>query len=154
VALGDAVLGATMKVYGMMSGRRSTTDIRACQEAGHIDRAPSYNTLFRCVENPTMLPLLRALVDESAKPLTAIEKTFAVDRTGFSTQPTSDGSTKNTAKRSAPSDGFKAHAMVGTLNNVITAVEATESNVNDSPMFEPLVTDRRKRFRRSRGECR
>jgi hypothetical protein len=29
--------------------------------------------------------------------------------------------------------------MVGTLTNVITSVAATESNVNDSPMFAGLV---------------
>src|SRR5262249_34307568 len=33
----------------------------------------------------------------------------------------------------------KAHAMVGTVTNVITAIEVTDSSVGDSPMFEPVV---------------
>jgi len=137
--LGDAVYCATMKVYGTMSGRRSTTDIRACEEAGLVDRAPSYNTLLRCVEDPAMMPLLRALVDESAKPLAAIEKTFAVDGTGFSTQTYVRRYDFKYGEEKRAQRWVKAHAMVGTLTNIVTAVEATESRVNDSPMFAPLV---------------
>jgi transposase len=140
VPLGDAVYGATMKVYGTMSGRRSTTDIRACADAGHMDRAPSYNTLFRCVEDPSMLPLLRALVDESAKPLRAVEKQFAVDGTGFATQTYVRWFDYKYGEEKRAQRWVKLHAMVGTLTNVITAAEPTESNVNDSPMFAPLVT--------------
>jgi transposase len=138
--LRDAVYCATMKVYTTFSGRRATTDIRACEDAGHVDRAPSYNTLFRCVEDPRMMPLLRTLVDESAKPLIAVEKTFAVDGTGFSTQTYTRWFDYKYGEEKRCQRWVKAHAMVGTLTNVITAVEATESNVNDSPMFAPLVT--------------
>jgi transposase len=140
VPLADAVFGATMKVYGTLSGRRSTTDIRACEAAGHLNRAPSYNTLFRCVEDPNMLPLLRSLVDESAKPLRAIEKQFAVDGTGFSTQTYFRWIDFKYGEEKRAQRWIKVHAMVGTLTNVITCAEATESTVNDCPMFAPLVT--------------
>jgi hypothetical protein len=33
----------------------------------------------------------------------------------------------------------KAHAQVGTVTNVITAVEVTESTVGDAPMLAPLL---------------
>jgi transposase len=137
--LGDAVFGATMKVYGTMSGRRSTTDIRACETSGHVGRAPSYNTLFRVVEDAGNMPLFRALVDESAKPLAAVEKAFAVDGTGFSTQTYTRWFDYKYGEEKRCRRWVKAHAAVGTLTNVITAVEATESNVNDSPMFAGLV---------------
>lgn len=139
VPLGDAIYGATMKVYGTMSGRRSTSDIRACADAGHMDRAPHYNSLFRCVEDPAMLPLLRTLVDESAKPLRAVEKQFAVDGTGFATQTYVRWFDYKYGEEKRAQRWVKVHAMVGTLTNVITSAEATESNVNDSPMFAPLV---------------
>jgi hypothetical protein len=45
--LADVVYGATMKVYGTMSGRRSTTDIRECEDKGLMTKAPSYNSVFR-----------------------------------------------------------------------------------------------------------
>jgi len=137
--LADAVYCATMKVFVGMSGRRATTDVRACETAGHVDHAPHYNSLFRCVEDPALLPLFRALVDESAKPLVAIEKQFAVDGTGFATQTYVRWFDYRYGEEKRCQRWVKAHAMVGTITNVITAVEVTESNVNDSPMFAGLV---------------
>jgi transposase len=137
--LADAVYCAALKVYTTMSGRRATTDIRACEASGHVDHAPSYNTLFRCVEDAGNMPLFRALVDESAKPLAAVEKAFAVDGTGFSTQTYVRWFDYKYGEEKRCQRWVKAHAMVGTLTNVITSVEATESNVNDSPMFAGLV---------------
>src|SRR5262249_53106886 len=85
VRLADAVYGATMKVYTTWSGRRADTDVGDCKEKGLIETGPSYNTLFRYVEKPALRPLFQALVEEAASPLKAIEKTFAVDGTGFAT---------------------------------------------------------------------
>ena len=45
--LGDVIYGSAMKVYGTMSGRRSTTDLRACEAAGLVGRAAHYNSVFR-----------------------------------------------------------------------------------------------------------
>lgn len=36
----------TMKVYSTASGRRATTDLEACADAGHMRKAPRYNTLL------------------------------------------------------------------------------------------------------------
>ena len=137
--LRDVVYGATMKVYGTMSGRRSTTDILACEEAGHIEHAAHYNTIFRHVERPELLPLLSRLVDESAKPLAAVERRFAVDGTGFAS-PTyvrwfdyKHGEDRRVQK------WVKCHAMVGTLTNVVTAATVTEGHANDCPEFTGLV---------------
>lgn len=60
IPLSDAVYGMTMKVYTTVSGRRATTDIKACAEAGHMARAPHYNSLFNYFEKPEMAPLLAA----------------------------------------------------------------------------------------------
>lgn len=86
-----------------------------------------------------MMPLLRTLVDESAKPLRAVEKSFAVDGTGFATQTYVRWFDYAHNEDRRVQRWVKAHAMVGTLTNVITSVEATEGHVNDSPMFAPLV---------------
>lgn len=59
LSLADVVYGATMKVYTTMSGRRATSDIKACAERGLVDKAPSYNSLFRYMEQPDMMPLLQ-----------------------------------------------------------------------------------------------
>lgn len=137
--LRDAVYGAVLKVYGTMSGRRSTTDIQACEEAGLVEHAPAYNTVFKYMEQPSLMPLLKTLVDESAKPLRAVEKTFAVDSTGFATQTYVRWFDHKYGEEKRCQRWVKAHAMVGTLTNVITSVDVTEGYVNDSPMFGSLV---------------
>ncbi|HWU87636.1 MAG TPA: transposase [Kofleriaceae bacterium] len=137
--LADVVYSATMQVFGGMSGRRSTSDVRALAERGLVRKAPSYNSVFRYLEGPAMAPLLKTLVHESAAPLRAIETAFATDSTGFAT---------NTYARyfDAKYNGekkcqrwVKLHAQIGTVTNVIASVEATESGVGDVTMLAPLL---------------
>jgi transposase len=137
--LRDTIYAAVMKVYGTMSGRRSTTDIKACAAAGHVDQAPAYNTVFKYVEQPGLTPLLRHLVEESARPLAAVENAFAADGTGFATQTYVRWHDYQHGQDRRVQRWVKAHAMVGTLTNVVTALEVTEGSVNDSPMFATLV---------------
>ena len=138
--LADVVYGATMKVYTTMSGRRAASDIRACAERGLVDKAPSYNSLFRYMEQPEMTALLKSLVEQSSLPLRAIEQDFAVDGTGFSTNTYARWFDHKYGEEKRSQRWIKAHAMVGVVTNVVTAIETTESNVHDSPMLAPLLT--------------
>jgi hypothetical protein len=137
--LADVVYGATMKVYGGMSGRRSTSDAHACVERGLVRNAPSYNTVFRYLENPEMGPLLKTLVHESAAPLRAVETTFATDSTGFATSTYARWFDEKYGHEKKCQRWIKLHAQVGTVTNVIASVEATESGVGDSVMLAPLL---------------
>jgi transposase len=132
-----------MKVYTTVSGRRASTDIRACEERGLVEHAPSYNSVFRVIERPDLRPLFKILVEESAAPLKAVERTFAVDGTGFSTNTYSRWFDHKYGEEKKVQRWVKAHAMVGTVTNVITSIEVTEGNVHDSPMFAPLVNQTR-----------
>jgi transposase len=139
IPLGDAVYGATMKVYSTVSGRRANTDVLGCEERGLVEHAPSYNSVFRIIERSDLRPLFKTLVEESAAPLKAIERTFAVDGTGFATNTYTRWFDHRYGEEKKHQRFVKLHAMVGTVTNVITAAEVTESNVHDSPMFAPVV---------------
>lgn len=139
IPLGDVVYGATMKVYTTFSGRRATTDIEDCADRGLIEHAPSYNSLFRYVERADLLPLLTMLVEESATPLRAIERNFAVDATGFTTNTYGRWFDHKYGREMKVHRWIKAHAMVGTLTNIVTAVKVTESYENDSPHLKALL---------------
>jgi transposase len=139
LSLADVVYGATMKVYGTMSGRRSTTDIRACEEKGLVAKAPSYNSVFRYLERADLAPLLKALVHESAAPLRAVETTFATDSTGFATNTYARWFDEKYGQEKRSQRWIKLHAQVGTATHVIASVEATESNVGDVGMLAPLL---------------
>lgn len=137
--LADAVYGMTMKVYTGMSGRRATTDIRECEGKGLMAKAPSYNSVFRYMERADLTPLLKTLVHEAAAPLRAIETAFATDSTGFATNTYARWFDEKFGGEKKCQRWIKLHAQVGTATHVIASVEATESNVGDAVMLEPLL---------------
>lgn len=137
--LRDAVYGATMKVFGTMSGRRSTSDLRACEDAGLMGHAPAYNTVSKYMEKPELLPLLSVLVNESARPLAAVERSFAYDATGFASPAYVRYFDHKHGQDRRVQQWVKLHAGVGTLTNVVTAAVVTDGTTHDSPVFPELV---------------
>jgi transposase len=145
--LSDAVYCATMKVWTTLSGRRATSDIRACEERGLVEERPCYNSIFNYIARPDLTPLFKRLIEEAAAPLRGIETSFAVDGTGFATSGYARWYTHKWGSSEQKRDSedkkvkgwVKGHFMTGTLTNVVTAAEATDGNANDSPFFAPLV---------------
>jgi transposase len=147
MAYADAIFGMVMKVFGGLSARRSSTDIEACAEDGHISRAPRYNTMIDCFNNPALTPVLTRLIEQSAAPLATVETSFAVDSTGFGTTVYRRWFDAKYGKEMAESTWLKAHAMVGTTTNVVTSVTVTDSSGADSPQLPELVERTRERFK-------
>lgn len=76
--LSDVAFSAVMKVYSTVSGRRAACDLRECEAKGYLSKAPHYNSVFHYLENPALTPILKALIEESASPLKAVESDFAI----------------------------------------------------------------------------
>jgi len=140
-SLEDMIFAMAFKVYSTISGRRFMTDLREAHAKGYIENLPCYNSIFNYFESEVLTPYLLMLIEESALPLAAIERDFAVDSTGLSgcrfVQWVS-------AKYGEPQlmeskDWIKMHLICGTQTNVVTAVEISEKYRNDSPYFKPLV---------------
>jgi len=146
IPLADAVYGMVMKVYTTVSGRRASTDLKACAEAGHIAKAPKFNTLYDYFERPEMAPLLVKLIEESAAPLAAIESNFAVDSTGFGTSVYRRWYDAKYGKEMCEHTWLKAHAMVGVKTGIVAAVKVTGSNANDCPELPALLAATSQRF--------
>lgn len=139
--LSDSVYAMAMKVYGGMSARRSTTDIEASME-----RAPKYNTILEQFDRADLTPLLTALLQESAAPLASVESQFAVDATGFGTVTYRRWYDEKYGRERKEHGWIKAHAMVGTTTNIITAMRVTGSDVHDGPELPALVASTAERF--------
>lgn len=144
--LADMVFCAVFKTYSTFSGRRSMSDLRDCAARGYISRAPHYNSVFNYLEDATLTPILKMLVEESATPLKAVESDFAVDSTGFTTHDYIRWYDAKYGKERAEHGYLKAHAMVGVNTNIITAIEVTPSTSHDSPLLPPLLTTTVRRF--------
>lgn len=144
--LADVVYGNVMKVYSTWSGRRASTGIRECQQRGHLTCSPHYNTLFLHMEQPELTPLLKVLIEESAEPLKAIETTFAVDSTGFSTTVYDRWFDYKYGRDMKRAKYLKAHYAIGTSTNIVTSVEVTDQDSADCPRLPSLVNTTAKRF--------
>ena len=146
IPLSDVVYGMTMKVYTTVSGRRAMTDLKACADEGHMSRAPHYNSLFNYFEKPEMTPLLTALVEKSAAPLSAIESAFAADSTGFSTCIYRRWFDAKYGRQMREHGWIKAHVMTGVITHVVTAIAVTDGSGADAPELPALVCKTRERF--------
>jgi transposase len=146
IAYSDAIYGMAMKVYSGMSARRATGEIKACAEDGNMSRAPHYNSILASFDKPEMTPILVSLIEQSAKPLASVETTFAADSTGFGTTVYRRWYDAKYGREMTKATWLKAHAMVGTTTNVVTAVHVTDENGADSPELPYLIESTAQRF--------
>lgn len=146
IPVGDAVFAAVMKVYGTTSGRRAATDLREYAAMGYLRKAPHYNSVFNALEIAALTPILKALIEESARPLRAIEADFAVDSSGFSTKTFARCFDHKYGKPKGEMQWLKAHIMVGVTTNVVTSIEVTAGYANDSPFLPQLLRSTTARF--------
>jgi transposase len=144
--LSDTLFCAVMKVYGGASGRRSMVDMQKYAERGYIDKAPHFNSILNVLENPEVTPILKALIEESARPLREVEQDFAVDSSGFSTSIYERWFDQKYGREVTLSHWLKAHVMIGCSTNVVTSVEVTGKRGADSPQLPALLKRTTKRF--------
>lgn len=139
--LEDVIFSMCYKVYSTVSGRRFMTDLKDAHAKGYISQVPSYNSLFDHFGMDMLTPYLQMLIEESALPLQAIEREFAVDSSGFSTSRFYQwvNAKYNNPTLMEERDWLKAHLMCGVKTNIVTAVEITDQWTGDSPKFKPLV---------------
>lgn len=142
----DVVIGNAMKVFTTLSSRRATTDVHGCGAKGLMATQPHYNSLSSYLHKPELTPLLKTLIEEAATPLKPVESQFAVDATGFTTSTYDRWYDHKWGKTSKKRIWLKCHAMVGCRTNVVTSVEVTKGNRNDSPELPGLVKGTAERF--------
>lgn len=146
IPLADGIFCAVMKVYGGVSGRRACSDMREYEARGLIDRAPHYNSVFAVLEDDTITPILKSLIELSARALREVEVDFAVDSTGFSTRSYVRWFDEKHGKMRKTTDWVKAHVIVGVKTNVVGSVEITGRNGSDSKQYMPLLKATAKHF--------
>ncbi|MGI8732676.1 MAG: transposase [Pyrinomonadaceae bacterium] len=146
--LGDMIFASAFKVYSTVSGRRFMSDLRDAHSKGFLTRAAHYNSISRYLENPTLTPLLKSLIEASSLPLQSVESDFAVDSSGFSTSRFVQWfqAKHHDPKLLEARDWVKVHLMCGVKTNVVTAVEITDRFAGDSPMFKGLVETTARNF--------
>jgi transposase len=146
IPLSDAIFSAAFKVYSTFSGRRFMTDLRAAHGAGFISRVPSYASLFTCFESEAVTPILHRLIEESSRPLKAVEVDFAVDASGFTSSRFVRWFDHKYGVVRQQHEWVKVHLMCGVKTNVVTAVEIAGKDASSTPMLPALLNTTLKTF--------
>ncbi len=138
--LSDVVFALGVRTYSTLSGRRATSLVREAATQGLMEAAPSYNTAFRYLESAELTDVLKRLIEESAKPLAAVEADFAVDSTGIGTTTYRRWFDHKWGRERSTQTWVKVHAMVGVTTNIVTAIDATATESADAPQLPALLT--------------
>ena len=139
--MADMVYTGATKVYSGFSARRFDCDVRDAYTQGFINATPSFNSVNRYISDSDLTPIITDLIERSAAPLSVVESQFAADSSGFSTCRFDRWHDAKWGKEKSQRHWLKAHIIVGTQTNIVTAIEITSSNVHDSPVL-PLLLDR------------
>ena len=143
--MSETLFCAIQKVYSQLSSRRAHSLFQNAVERKQIDHAPYFNAPSALFNNPDITPILHELVTLSALPVAGLETDFAIDSTGFRTTTFSAYCGMKHGQKKEHR-WLKAHMATGVKTNIVTGIEISTTNDNDSPHFKPLVEDISKNF--------
>jgi len=136
----DILFCMLLKTYTGLSSRRLISDLELAQKQGYIESYPSFSTLMSYYNDKRLKPLLTALIELSATPISRLdEQHFSADSTGFSTS--KFGRWYNYKFKGDKEKRIyrKAHIAIGTKTNIVTSVVLTDQHGADSPQLKHLV---------------
>lgn len=135
----DILFSMLLKIYTGLSSRRLISDLKMAKDLDYISKVPCYSTLMLYFNDKRLQKLLQELVHVSAIPLKNQEQQFAADSSGFSISKFGRWFDYRWNKEREQRLYQKAHIMVGTLTNVVTAIEVTNQWSGDNPQFKHLL---------------
>lgn len=146
LAYADMMFAIVFKIYSTVSGRRFMTDLNEAKDKGYITKACHFNSVFNYLEMPNLTSVLKQMIEHSSLPLKALERDFAVDSSGFSTSQYVCWFDEKYGKERTANLWIKAHLMSGVKTHIVTSVEITGKDANDSPMLPGLVSKTAENF--------
>jgi transposase len=145
IPMKDQAFATMMKVFSTKSQRRMQSDLADSVEKGNLERVANFNIISDFLGDAASTPILISLIEESAKPLSAIETgQFAMDSTGFSTVTYDRWFDQKHGKLMAEHTWVKLHIAVGTVTHAITGVKVSPEA--DCPQLPELLAQTAKHF--------
>ena len=146
VPLRDKIFYVALQAYNIKSSRRCISDLEITKKLGFIENAPHFNTVLKCLKDPSLTKYLKHIIQVSGLPLQQIETDFAVDSSGFSTSQFGRWFDVRIGSNSEKRKFVKVHLTCGVKTNIITALNITKGSSADSPEFQELVKDTSKLY--------
>ncbi len=145
--ISDMLFASALKVYTTFSLRRFISDFKIAKEMNLTSSTCTYANICYFMQRKDLTEILKKLISISSSPLRVVETNFAVDSSGFSTSRFARYFNYKWGRESKYRLWMKAHVISGVKTNIITGVEITEGEVNDSPSLPRLVEETAKTFR-------
>jgi len=131
-----------------LSVRRARGLILLFKKLGLITNdIPCFKTLSNYNENNSLQIILENLIEESSKPLSAIEHDFATDATGIKTKLFSSWYSLRCMKEIRKRDHLTVHITTGVKSNIVTALNVEINSGRDNEIFREHVDKTAKNFR-------
>ncbi|MBI3587710.1 transposase [Candidatus Micrarchaeota archaeon] len=137
----ELIFCCIQKVYSQLSSRRAHSLYGNASERKQIEKAPNYNSINIALNQEDLTQVLQHLITVSAAPLRAVEGSFSVDSTGFTTAQYGEYITEKYGL-TREKEWVKLHACIGTKTNIVTSVEISKEEgvgAGDSPHLPVLV---------------
>lgn len=141
--LENMLFACVFKIFCTYSGRRFSTDLKSAFDQNYISELPHFNSTLRYYSKEVLTPHLEMMIEETSKPLAALETSFAVDSTGLAL---SGGEVswnfakyKDRPRMVAKKNWVKLHIIAGVDTHTICAAKVSDQTGWDSTFFEPLV---------------
>ena len=147
LSMADSVFACCFKIFSTFSGRRFMSDLRDAHAKGFIDKVPHFNSIFNYLENPSLTPILKAMIVESSRALSAVEVDFAGDSTGFSVSRFLRWFDMKYGVVREKKEWVKVHLTCGVKTNIVTAVVIEDKNAADSPQLPEMVKTTAQNFK-------
>ncbi|MDO8532827.1 MAG: transposase [Dehalococcoidia bacterium] len=144
--LADMLFASAYKVYTGFSSRRFTSDLRDAKTEGLVASTPHFNSVTNYLADPDMTPILKHLVTVSSLPLKAVETEFAIDSSGFTTSRFIRWFNKKYGREIDNREWVKVHLMCGVSTHIVTSVDISGWEANDTTYFVPLVEQTARNF--------
>jgi transposase len=100
---------------------------------------PCFKTLSNYRENNSLQIILSALIEESSKPLSAVEHDFATDATGIKTKLFSSWYSIRCKKEIRKRDHLTIHITTGVKSNIVTALNVETKSGKDNLILREHV---------------
>jgi hypothetical protein len=108
---------------------------------------PCFKTLCNYRENNSLQIILDKLIEESSKPLSAIEHDFATDATGIRTKLFSTWYSIRCQKEIKRRDHLTIHITTGVKSNIVTALNVEIKSGKDNKIFREHVDKTSENFK-------
>lgn len=124
-----------LKTYLNTSARRLISDLELCKKTGYLRSVSHFNTILNYFNDKTLTKILKFLIELSAKPLSQLERSFAVDASGIGLRSYLSRWSSVRQEYGRHKNYKKIHVIFGTLTNVAATCIVTAGKNADSPHF-------------------